>query len=321
MIDTVQRRKTKKTNNKSIWFEIKKNSPLIVMTIPCLIITFLICYLPMFGIIIAFKKVNMRDGILKSPWVGLENFKFLFNSSNGWLITRNTVGYNLIFIFIGLALAVTMAVLLNEITNKIFSKLYQTVLILPHFFSFVIVSYLAFAFLSAEYGYLNKYILPLFGVEPINWYINPKPWPLILPIVSFWKNTGYNSIIYTAAIAGIDMQLYEAAKIDGANKWQQICKITIPSLKPLMIIMTILNVGKIFSADFGLFYQVTLNSGALYPSTYVLNTYIYNMLTTAGTSSMGMASAASFYQSVVGLILVLTTNYIVKRIEPDSSLF
>ena len=172
-----------------------------------------------------------------------------------------------------------------------------------------------------ENGVLNRAVLPLFGAEPIDWYATVKAWPWILIFVNFWKATGYGSVVYLAAIAGIDTQLYEAAQIDGATRWQRIRYITVPSLVPLMIILTIMNVGKIFSADFGLFYQVPLNTGTLYPATNVISTYVYNMLTSAGTGSVGMASAAAFYQSIVGFVLVMTTNLIVRKIDPDSALF
>lgn len=301
--------------------ECRKSGPLLLMLAPGFLLVLLINYLPMFGIIIAFKKINMRQGILGSPWTGLDNFKFMFQSPDAWVITRNTLGYNLIFIFGGLVLSVALAIALCSIGKKLLSKVYQTVLIMPHFLSFVIVSYLVFGFLSTGSGFLNKHILPMLGMESVNWYTEPKYWPFILIFVNFWKHTGYNSIVYVAAHAGIDTQLYEAAEIDGAGKWQQILHITLPALKPLMIIMTILNIGKIFNADFGLFYQVPMDSGALYSATYVINTYVYNMLTAAGTASMGMASAAAFYQSVVGFVLVLVTNMIVNRIDPDSALF
>jgi len=298
-----------------------RNISLFTMLIPGAVLIFILNYLPMFGIIIAFKKINMRDGILKSPWIGLENFKFMFRSEDAWLITRNTVGYNLIFIVFGLIIAVALAIALNEVRNKTLSKIYQTIMLMPHFLSFVVVSYLVLAFLNVENGYLNKHILPLLGMEPVSWYTNPKPWPWILIIVHFWKVAGYSSIVYLAAIVGIDTELYEAAEIDGANKWNQIVYITIPSLKQLMTIMTILNFGKIFNADFGLFYQVPLDSGALYSATYVINTYVYNMLTSAGTSSLGMASAAALYQSFVGFILVIICNTIVRKIDSSNSLF
>ena len=300
---------------------LKNNVPLLAMILPGAIFLVLFSYLPMFGIIIAFKKYNFAAGILGSPWNGLRNFEFMFSSPDAWVITRNTIAYNLLFIFGGLILNVAMAIGLNELKNKMFSKVCQTIVLMPHFLSYVIVSYLVLAFLHVENGVLNRVVLPLLGADKVDWYATVKAWPWILVFVNFWKTTGYGSVVYLAAIAGIDTQLYEAAQIDGATRWQRIKYITIPSLVPLMIILTIMNVGKIFSADFGLFYQVPLNTGTLYPATNVISTYVYNMLTSAGTGSVGMASAASFYQSIVGFILVMTTNLIVRKIDPESSLF
>ena len=313
--------KTKLPLGKRLKREGKKNLPLFIMLLPGFIFTFVFSYLPMFGIIIAFKKINFIEGIFASPWNGLDNFKFLFSSSDAWTITRNTLAYNIFFLALGLVLNVALAIGLCELANKIASKVYQTLILMPHFLSFVIVSYLVFAFLSTENGFMNKTILPMFGIDPINWYTDARPWPWILSIVNFWKTVGYGSIVYMAAIAGIDTGLYEAAEIDGASRWKQIWYITIPSLVPLMVVLTIMNVGKIFNADFGLFYQVPLNSGALYSTTDVISTYVYRMLASAGTSSMGMAAAASFYQSVCGFILVVTTNFIVTKIDPEKAMF
>lgn len=301
--------------------DLRKNGSLLAMCVPGLIFFILFSYLPMFGIIIAFKQYRYDLGILSSPWVGLSNFKFMFSSPDAWIITRNTIAYNLIFIFAGLVFNVAMAIGLNELRNKMVSKFCQTVVLMPHFLSYVIVSYLVLAFLHVENGVLNRTILPALGQEGIDWYATVNAWPFILIIVNFWKSVGYGSVVYLAGIAGIDTSLYEAAKVDGATRWQQIRYVTLPALVPLMIILTILNVGKIFNSDFGLFYQVPLNTGTLYPATNVISTYVYNMLTSAGTGSVGMASAAALYQSVVGFVLVMTTNLIVRKINPDSALF
>lgn len=300
--------------------DLAKNYPLLLMVLPGAVFLLLFNYLPMFGIVIAFKQYRYDLGIWASPWNGLKNFEFMFTSPDAWVITRNTLMYNLLFIFGGLVLNVAMAIGLNELKNKIFSKTCQTLVLMPHFLSYVIVSYLVLAFLHVENGVLN-HVIQSFGGEGIDWYATVKAWPWILIFVNFWKNVGYGSVVYLAAIAGIDTQLYEAAEMDGASRWQRIKYITIPALVPLMIVLTILNVGKIFNADFGLFYQVPLNTGTLYPATNVISTYVYNMLTSAGTGSVGMASAAAFYQSIVGFILVMVTNTIVKKIDPDSSLF
>ena len=301
-----------------------KNWPLYAMFIPGFILTFLFAYLPMFGIVIAFKKINLRDGIFGSPWVGLSNFRALFRNDSVWEAIRNTLSYNIVFILTGLLFAVALAITLNLIRNKIASKIYQTVYIMPHFLSMVIIAYLVFAFLNMESGFINNSIIPMImgeNAQKVNWYAKAEAWPIILFIVKTWQSVGYSSIVYLAAIAGIDTELYEAAEIAGAGTWKQIIYITIPSLKTMMIIMTILNIGKIFSADFGLFYTVTMNSGALYPTTLVTNTYVYNLMTGAGAASMGMSAAASMLQSVVGFIMVVTTNMIVRKIDEESSLF
>lgn len=300
---------------------LKKNGALISMVTPGFIMTLLFSYLPLFGLMLAFKKINLREGILSSPWVGLDNFKFMLNSSGMWDAVRNTLLYNIVFIFIGLVMNVALAIMLSLIKSKLAAKTYQTVLIMPHFLSWVVVSYLLFGFLSMENGYLNRTVLPIFGLSEINWYYTPGVWPAILIIAYFWKNWGFNSIIYSSAIAGIDMEMYEAAKIDGANVFKQIIYITIPSLKPMITILTILSVGSIFSADMGLFYQLPLNVSQLYPATSVVNTYVYNLMTDAGSLSMGMSAAASFVQSVVGFILVVTTNAIVKKLDPERAMF
>ena len=269
--------------------QIKQNIPYYIMMLPGLIATFVFSYLPIFGIIIAFKKFNPRAGIWGSPWCGLDNFNFIFNSSDTMIVLRNTLCYNLVFIFLGLILNVALAVLLNLVVNKTVSKIYQTIIIMPHFLSFVIVSYIVYAF--------------------------------FLTFVHFWKVTGYGSVVYLAAIAGIDTEIYEASEIDGANRWQQIRYVTIPSIKPVMITMTILNIGKIFNADFGLFYQVPMNSGALYSVTNVINTFVYNTLGQGGITGVGMSSAASFFQSVVGFVLVLISNSITRKIDSENAMF
>ncbi|WP_430539426.1 ABC transporter permease [Listeria rocourtiae] len=280
-------------------------------------------YLPMFGTVIAFKDYRV-DGngfissLMNSDWVGLENFKFLFRTDDAFIITRNTVLYNLVFIIVGLLLGVALAIVFNSLVNKRMAKVYQTGMLFPYFLSWVVVSYFLYSFLSEDSGLLNSLIVS-FGGDPISWYSEPKYWPYILIFMNTWKGLGYGSIVYLAAIAGIDRNYYEAAMIDGAGKWQQIRHVTIPALTPLIIILTILNVGKIFNSDFGLFYQLPRNSGPLFPVTDVIDTYVYRGLTSLGDISM--SAAAGLYQSVVGFILVMLTNYIVKRIDPEYALF
>ncbi|MGY3747025.1 ABC transporter permease [Vagococcus salmoninarum] len=293
------------------------------MALPGLVWMIFFFYIPVFGNVVAFKDFKYSpDGfmasLINSPWVGFDNFKFLFSSSNAYLITRNTVLYNIGFITIGLVCALFIAVVLSEIRSKKMIKIYQTAMLLPYFLSWVIIGYFVYAFLSPDKGLMNI-IITSFGGTEINWYNEPKFWPLILIILGVWKGVGYNSIIYFAAIMGIDPSYYEAAMVDGASKWQQIKNVTLPQLIPLITILSILAVGNIFKADFGLFYNVTRDSGALYEVTSVLDTYIYNGL--ANTGDIGMASAAGLYQSVVGCVLLVSTNAIVRKFDDSSALF
>lgn len=276
-------------------------------------------YIPLFGVVIPFKDIDYSKGLLGGDWVGFKNFEFLFATSDAWLITRNTVLYNLIFIVLNLIIPVAFAISLNEVKVKLAARFYQSVMFLPHFLSMIVVSYLVYALLSSEFGLVNAYVLEALGMDRISWYSRPEYWPYILSIVNVWKHAGYYSIIYLAAIIGIDNEYFEAAHIDGANKWQQITKITLPLIKPILIIMVLLQIGKIFNADFGLFYQVPLDSGSLYPTTQVIDTYVYRALLNLG--EIEMSAAAGLYQATVGFILVLTTNYIVRKIDKENALF
>ena len=282
-----------KKKKKSFLKKLKDNWELLVLTLPGAIWFIVFAYLPMFGIVIAFKEWKISGGfiesLIKSEWIGFKNFEFLFKSSDAWLITRNTVLYNLVFIILGIVLPVTLAILLNELLNKKLSKFYQSAMFLPYFLSWVVVSYCLFAFLSPGKGYINGIITSL-GGQRISWYTEPKYWVFIIIFMSQWKGIGYGTVIYLASICGIDQSFYEAATIDGANKWQQIKYITLPSLKPVLIIMFITAVGGMFRADFGLFYQLPKNSGALYPVTNVIDIYVYRGLTNLG--NIGMSSAA-----------------------------
>ncbi|MFC3749644.1 MULTISPECIES: ABC transporter permease [unclassified Paenibacillus] len=302
---------------------INKNKVMLFMVLPGTLWFLFFSYLPMLGTVIAFKEYRFsRDGfwasIVNSKWVGLDNFKFLFTTNDAYIITRNTLLYNAAFIIVGLALSVLLAVVLSEIVNKKLAKVYQTGMFLPYFLSWVVVGYFAFSFLSSERGMLNQ-IMGYFGAESVQWYSEKKYWPLILILVYLWKAVGYNSVVYLAAIMGIDKSLYEAAMIDGASKLQQIRNITLPLLRPILTIMTLLAVGKIFYADFGLFYQVPRNSGTLYSVTNVIDTYVYQGLKSTG--EIGMSTAAGLYQSLVGFTLVMFSNYVVRKYDKDSALF
>lgn len=300
-------------------FRWKRFLPIYLMALPGLIYLFCNNYLPMFGIVIAFKKLNFSKGILGSDWAGFDNFKFLFQSGTAWEIIRNTLLYNAAFIIIGTIVAIAFAIFLNEIRNQYAKKTYQTLILLPYLISWVIVSYLVFAFFGAETGIVNNSFLKLFGIDPINWYSETKYWPFIIMFVYIWKACGYSMIIYFSTIVGISQDYYEAAMLDGATKWQQIKNITLPLLKPTIITMLILNVGRIFCSDFGLFYQVPRNSGVLYPVTQTLDVYVYNAL--MQNSDYGMSSAASVFQSVVGLILVVAVNHVIRKTHEESALF
>ena len=298
----------------------KKTISIYILLLPALAYFLFNNYLPMAGIVIAFKQINFRKGIFASPWCGFDNFKFLFNSGNAFIITRNTVLYNVAFIIIGTIFPIAVAIMLNEIRNKYASKIYQTMILLPYLMSMVVVSYLVYAFLAGETGYINNSILPALGIESkINFYQESKYWPFILVFVNQWKSIGFNMILYYSNIIGISPEYYEAAQIDGATKWQQIKRITIPSLKPTVITLFILNIGRMFYSDFGLFYQVPKNSGLIYNATQTIDTFVYNTL--MNQNNIGMSSAAGFYQSIVGFVLVVVANKIVSRVSPDDAMF
>lgn len=305
-------------------FYVKNRSqiPLTAMSLPAVILVFMFSYMPMFGIILAFKDFNVREGIFGSPWCGLNNFSYLFKSNDAFIMLRNTLGYNLLFLVVGTILNLTLAVALSLLRNKWGKKIYQTIYIMPHFLSMIIVSYLVLSLLNMENGFLNRTILPMLGMDPVNWYTTEWPWPFILPIVNFWKWTGYSSIMYIAAIAGIDTQLYEAAAIDGATLPKQIWHITLPSLRTLICISLITQVGSILSGDFGLYYQVPMNSGVIKDVTTTIPVYTFKNLTSGSASTLGLASSTSFLQSVVGCILVITTNKVIDKISHgENSLF
>ena len=309
-------------NIKNKWQDLKANKELLLLSLPTGIWFILFSYLPMVGILVAFKKFRISGGagfiksLWESEWIGFDNFKFLFLSGDMWKVFRNTIAYNISFL--GIILPLMVALILNEILNKKLAKIYQSSMFLPYFLSWVVVSYCLFAFLNPDKGYINS-VLSLFNKDTISWYTEKKYWPLIIIVISKWKGIGYNTVIYLASICGIDKSLYEAATLDGANKWQQIRYITIPLLKPVIIILFILAVGRIFSADFGLFFNIPKNSGALYDVTNVLDTYIYRALMSLG--EIGMSAASALFQSVIGFILIIITNKIVSKIDSDNALF
>lgn len=291
--------------------------PFYLMGLPGFIYLFINNYLPMAGLQIAFKKLDYRKGIWASDWIGFKNFEFLFKTQ-AYRITRNTLLYNFAFIMLGILLGVALAILLNEVMNAQLKKIYQTVVLLPFLMSMVIVAYLVYAYLSPQIGLFNA-ILRYFGANDVQWYSEKKYWPFILIFVNQWKTIGFGMVIYLSSIVGISKELYEAASLDGATKWQQVRIITLPLLKPTILTMLILSMGQIFRSDFGLFYQVPLNQGALFPVTDTIDTFVYRGL--MQTNNIGMSAAAGFYQSVVCFMTVLLVNGIVKKINRENALF
>lgn len=293
--------------------------PLFLIAAPGLLYLLINNYIPMLGAFIAFKDVNFVKGIFRSDWIGFRNFEFLFQTSDAYIMTRNTILYNVSFIVLGTICSIFIAILMSELLKKRYAKLFQSGLILPSLISMVIISYLAFAFLNADSGFVNHSILKPLGIPEINWYSEPRYWPFILVVVELWKSAGYGSIVYFAFIAGIDKSMYEAAKIDGAGKLRQIFSITLPLLTPTVVLLGLLAVGRIFNSDFGLFYQVPMNSGVLYSTTQTIDTYVYRAL--MQLNDVGMSAAAGLYQSVVGFVLVLVANAIVRKVNSDNALF
>lgn len=297
----------------------KRYFPLFLLGFPGMLYLFINNYIPMLGIVIAFKNINFSKGILASDWVGLKNFEYLFKTRDAFIITRNTIGYNILFICVNLLLSVLFAIVLSELRSRMASRVYQTLILLPYLISMVIVSYLVFAFLGNENGFVNNTLLPLFGGGRISWYTQPRYWVVILPLVYVWKNVGYSTVIYLASVIGIDPEYYEAARLDGAGTLQKIRYITLPLIRPTIIMLTLLNIGRIFYSDFGLFYQVPQNSGALFSTTNVIDTYVYRALIKLG--DIGMSSAAGVYQSLVGFVLIMLSNSIVRKIDKENALF
>lgn len=302
----------------------KKTLMLLTMVAPGAI-WLLLRYLPMGGIILAFKnyKIYPKDptflnNLIHSKWVGLDNFKFLFTTGDSWVMIRNTLAYNIVFIILGVIIPVAFAVMMSELSKKFVAKTYQTLMFFPYFLSWVVVSYFLNAFIDAQYG-----LIPMAqraaGETAVSWYTTPGPWPYIILFANLWKNVGYSTVLYLAAITGIDQTQYEAAAIDGASKWQQILHVTLPNLRTMIAILFILNVGKIFNADFGLFWNVPMQNGALFSVTQVIDTYIYRVL--MNTGNIGQSTAAGLLQNIVGFICIIGANAVVKKIDSDSTLF
>ncbi|MCR5108546.1 MAG: ABC transporter permease subunit [Lachnospiraceae bacterium] len=287
----------------------------VVMSLPVFLILFFIMYVPMAGLVMAFKNYDMTKGIFGSPWNGLDNFKFLIASKGTFLnMTGNTLMYYFLFTAVGTFLNVVLAIAIDQLIFKKMAKAMQTLMIIPVFISYAAVQFIVYAFISTDTGILNN----TFGMTT-RFYSTASLWPWILLIVKIWKDTGYGSVLYMSVLAGIDSSLYEAAEIDGANKWQCIWHITLPSLVPMITVMLLLSVGTIMKSDTGLFYQVTRNSGVLYSTTQVIDSYVLNAI--FKNSNFGFTAATSFFQSVVGFILMILANSLVRKIEPENALF
>ena len=291
---------------------------LFTMALPIIIALIIFCYLPMFGIVIAFKDFKINKGILGSSWVGLKNFAFFFQSTDCWRVVRNTLLYNTAFIILNTFFSVSFAIALSNMRKKGLLKFYQSAMFLPYFLSWVIVSFMALAFLNYNNGIFNS-VIEKMGGDPVSWYNTPKYWPFILIFFNVWKGAGYNSLIYYSSIIGIDSSIYESAEIDGCTALKKIYYITLPLLRPVMITLILLSIGNIFRADFGLFYQLPLNSGTLINVTDVVDTYIYRTFRVTGNA--GISSAVGLCQSVIGLILVSLSNTVANKIEEGSGIF
>lgn len=302
--------------------DVRKYIGLLIMALPTIILIFVLKYLPLPGMYLAFVKFRHQGrgffyNMFHSKFIGLDNFKFLFSGGDTLLMFRNTIGYNIIFIFVGLVVTVTVAIMIHEMLGETVKKVFQTFMFLPYFLSWVVISYIALSFLS-DSGIINDFLV-MIGKEPISFYFEPKYWPFILVVANIWKGIGYGTVVYISALKGIDRSLYEAAAIDGAKKWDQIKYITLPLLKPLVIILTILAVGGILNSDFGLFYHLPKNSGPLFTATHTLDVYVYKTFLVSG--NVGLSAATGVFKSVVGFLIVLITNTIVRKIDEEKSLF
>ncbi|WP_040950264.1 ABC transporter permease [Gorillibacterium massiliense] len=300
------------------WIDVRKYKILLLMLAPAVLFFLLFAYVPMTGIVLAFKQYNHRGGIFGSPWNGLSNFKFFFQSGDAWRVTRNTALYNIAFIVVNNVLQIFAAIMLFEVAGKWFRKIAQTMLFLPYFISWVVVGAIAYNLFNFDVGTINS-VLKSLGLDPIDIYNNSSYWPFILVAVAAWKSLGYGTVMYLAAITSIDTEMYEAAEIDGANIFQRIRKITIPNLYPTVIILVLLAIGNIFRGDFGMFYNMVGNNGLLFSSTDVIDTFVFRLL--ISSNEIGMSAAAGFYQSILGFVTILLANYAVRKYDKDRALF
>jgi putative aldouronate transport system permease protein len=298
--------------------ELKKHGFLYCIAIPGIIFLFVFNYLPMFGTIVAFKRFNYKDGLFNSPWAGFENFKFLFGTRDALRATTNTIFLNFLFIVFGTLVAIVLALLLNEIQSKKFKKVSQSVILMPYFLSWIVINVIVYTLINYEHGTLNSFLKAV-GVSPVNVYNNAGIWPVLLTVIYCWKSVGLNMVIYLAVLVGVNPDYYDAAMIDGAGKFKQIWYIGLPSLVPVVITLTILAIGRIMNADFGMFYSIVGNNSVVYSTVDVIDTFVYRVMRNVG--DIGMSSAAGFLQSVVGFLLVMSVNLAVRRISPENALF
>ena len=308
----------KRKSELTFWQKVVRYKTLLLMCVPAVVFFFMFNYMPLPGIWVAFVKYNYRDGIFGSKFVGLQNFEFLATSGKLLDLTKNTILYNIAFILLGNFLAVFVAILPNEMQSKMFKKVSQTIMFLPYFISQVLVGILVFNLLNYDTGFVNG-ILTSLGLEKWQPYSDPNVWPVLLVIIYLWQQTGYNSVVYFASIMGIDGEMMEAAKVDGANGFQRIRYIILPSLKPTIVILLLFALGGIVKGNFGLFYNIVGTNPILYDTTDIIETYVYRATMT--DFNFMTASAVGLYQSVIGFVIVMVVNYIVKKIEPDYSLF
>jgi putative aldouronate transport system permease protein len=306
------------------WRTLKANWAFLLMVLPGTVYVFIFSYLPLPGLVMGFQRLslasnNIVTNILNSRWVGFANFEFFFKSPDAFKITRNTIIYNVVFIVLGLVAAVSVAIAANELHSKTAVKFYQSVMILPAFLSWVVVSYLLYSFLNPDFGVVNMALKSL-NLPRVNWYSEKRAWPFLLPLFNMWKGVGMGSIYYFAALSGIDQEMYQSAQLDGASKWKQIVHITLPCLRPTMIILTILSLGNIIRSDFGIFYVATLElgKGALYDVASTIDTFVY--ITLKG-GRMPLATAIGLFQSVVGFFMIVAANLVVRKVDRDSAMF
>jgi putative aldouronate transport system permease protein len=305
--------------SKGIIYELKKNKAAYLMSLPGVIFLLLFAYSPLTFIIIAFENYNVEDGFFGSPKVGLDNFKFFFSLGDmAWTAIYNTVVLNLLFIVIGLFFQISLAILLNEIKNKWFSKISQSLFFFPYFLSWVVIGAIIYSLFSSDYGAVNN-ILMLFGWDGIKWYNHPEYWKAILVLTNIWKSSGYGSIIFLAAMSSFETSIYESADVDGASKMQKIIHITLPMLKPIILVLVLFSVGRIFFGDFGMIYAIVRDVGPLLQTTDVIDTYVFRIFRQTG--DFGITTAIGLIQSIMGFIVILFCNKLAKRNNEGSGLF